>query len=96
MTYEGIFTTAFKKDLKAINKKHPKDVEAIVHSIEHTILVDPFTADTKQLECFGHYRHRVGKYRVVFDFTDTNAIVFLAVDQRSSIYNKLKRRFNKC
>lgn len=96
MTYNGIFTTAFKKDLKAIGKKHPKEVEHIVHSIEAIILVNPFTADTKQLQCFEHYRYRIGKYRIVFDFIDANTIVFLAVDHRSSIYDKLRQRFNKC
>ncbi|ETA66760.1 type II toxin-antitoxin system RelE/ParE family toxin [Methanolobus tindarius] len=96
MTFEGVFTTAFKKDLKDVNKKHPRDVKAIVNSIENVILVNPFNADTKQLQCFEHYRHRIGKYRIVFDFTDENTIVFLAVDLRASIYAKLRRRFNKC
>jgi mRNA interferase RelE/StbE len=96
MTFEGIFTAAFKKDLKAIKRKSSRDAEIIVHSIEHIILINPFSADTKQLQCFEHYRYRVGRYRIVFDFTESNEIVFLAVDRRSSIYNKLRQRFKKC
>ncbi|WP_394701223.1 type II toxin-antitoxin system RelE/ParE family toxin [uncultured Methanolobus sp.] len=95
MTFEAIFTAAFKKYLKTIKKKSFNDAEIIVHSIEHIILIDPFSADTKQLQC-GHYRHRVGRYRIVFDFTESNEIVFLAVDRRYSIYNKLRQRFKKC
>jgi len=96
MKHVGIFTNAFKKDLKLIGKKHPKDVKLIIHSIEHIILVDPFTSDTKRLQCFDYYRYRVGKYRIVFDFDDAHNIVFYAVDYRSSIYDKLRRRFKKC
>jgi len=68
MKHVGIFTNAFKKDLKLIGKKHPKDVKLIIHSIEH----------------------------IVFDFDDAHNIVFYAVDYRSSIYDKLRRRFKKC
>jgi len=86
MSYEGIFTSAFKKDLKNLGKKHPKDLGKIVISIETVILIDPFSSDIKQLECFEYYRSRVGKYRIVFDIENENRIIFLALDERSSIY----------
>jgi mRNA interferase RelE/StbE len=96
MSYEVIFTNAFDKDLEAISKKRPKDVKNILLAIENTFLANPFSTDTKQLECFKYYRYRVGKYRIVFDLEDENKIIFLAVDDRSSIYGKLKKRFNRC
>lgn len=40
MSYMGIFTNAFKKDLKVIHKKNPKDLEQITHFIEYKILLD--------------------------------------------------------
>lgn len=40
MSYKGIFTNAFKKDLKVIHKKSPKDLEQITHFIEYKILLD--------------------------------------------------------
>jgi mRNA interferase RelE/StbE len=96
MSYELIFTKAFDKDLGAISKKSQKDLRNIVYSIENILLFNPFSTDTKQLECFRYYRYRVGKYRIVFDFNDENKIILLAVDDRSSIYGKLKKRFNRC
>ena len=96
MNYEGLFTNAFKKDLKAIKKKHPDNLNKIVDSIENKILHTPFSEDVKQLTCFNYYRFRVGKYRIIFDFEDDNKLLFLAVDIRSSIYEKLRERFNKC
>ena len=96
MRYEGIFTNAFKKDLKAIGKKHPEDMKHIVHSIEHTILIEPFSGSIKRLQCFGYFRHRVGKYRIVFDIDANDNVFFYAVDHRSSIYDKLWHRFKKC
>ncbi|WP_394697777.1 type II toxin-antitoxin system RelE/ParE family toxin [uncultured Methanomethylovorans sp.] len=96
MSYKGIFTNAFKKDLNSIHKKNPKDLELIVHSIEQKLLLNPFSDDTKQLQCFEFYRYRVGKYRIVFELIDSDTIAFLAVDSRASIYTKLRHRFNKC
>ncbi|MBP1910650.1 type II toxin-antitoxin system RelE family toxin [Methanolobus bombayensis] len=68
----------------------------IVHSIEHMILVEPFSGDTKRLQCFDYFRYRLGKYRVVFDVDVSGNVVFYAVDHRSSIYNKLRHRFKRC
>jgi mRNA interferase RelE/StbE len=96
MKFNSIFTNAFDKDLKAISKKHPKDIKTILESIDTILLNEPFSADTKQLECFKYYRYRIGKYRIVFDLRETNTIVFLAIDHRGSIYEKLRKRFNRC
>lgn len=57
MSYKGVFTNAFKKDLKPIHKKNPKDLEQIIHSIEHKVLLNPFNDDTKQLQCFEFFRY---------------------------------------
>lgn len=57
MRCKGVFTNAFKKDMKTICKKHANDAKQIVHSIEDILfLVDPFNADTRQLQCFEYYR----------------------------------------
>ncbi|WP_242492643.1 hypothetical protein [Methanolobus psychrotolerans] len=39
MRFNGIFTSAFDKDLKAISKKHPKDVRYIPESIDAILLM---------------------------------------------------------
>ncbi|RQD85679.1 type II toxin-antitoxin system RelE/ParE family toxin [Methanosalsum natronophilum] len=96
MNYQGLFTNAFKKDLKSIQRKHQLDLKKIIDAIEDIILVDPYSADLKQLACFNYYRYRVGDYRIVFDIENETDIIFLAVDMRFTIYNKLRNRMNKC
>ncbi len=96
MKFKGVFTKGFDKDLKIIRKKNPGDLDYILSAIENILLDDPLSSGTKKLQCFEYYRHRIGKYRIIFDLHEPDTLVFLAIDRRSLIYDKLKKRFNKC
>jgi len=83
------YTDRSQKELRSLS---PAVARRIVKKLDENIaLVDPLQrAKVLTGELAGVYRYRIGDYRVLFDYTESNEIIvlmILKVGHRKNVYN---------
>ena len=83
-TYEISYARGVKKDFRAIDKKYHARIMAAIYELAN----NPRPAGIKKLVGYdGHYRLRVGDYRVIYEIHDGKlTILVVEVGHRKDIY----------
>jgi len=83
MPYKAALTNRFLRELR----KQPGPTKQRALQTINEIISDPYTGTRLRGELKGHWRWRIGEYRIIYMVDDPNRlVVFLDIGPRRSIY----------